>query len=47
MANKIQLLDLDKLKKKSLAELKNLAKNRKIADFETLEKDELILKIID
>ncbi len=47
MANKIQLLDLDKLKKKSLAELKNLAKNRKIANFETLEKDELILKIID
>jgi len=47
MANKIQHLDISKLNTKSTAELRTLAKNRKLKGCEKLDKQALIYRLIE
>ncbi len=47
MANKIQLLDINKLNAKSTSELRLLAKSRKLTGCEKLDKQALIYRIIE
>ncbi len=47
MGNKIQNIDINKLSSKTTAELRTLAKNRKIAGYDKLDKEALIYRLIE